>query len=516
MRILQSLTVFLFIAFTTYAAQVKISDLPLNVSPTDATYIEIADMGASPKSGKYLLSNLVERAHIPTSGLFKGNGGLGATAAVAGTDYVQPGSIIGNGFTMPTSRLLGRTTAGTGDIEPITVGTGLTLSGGVLEATGGGGGGGTWGSITGDINDQTDLIGLFNLKAPVASPTFTGTAVFDIIEANELTLEYAEFGEMTVTTNMYLPYLVNTNKLVGTGTSTNLVNGTYRMWTNTAGIFTGSTTDFLRADGTMAAPAAGGITGSDTQVLFFDGANNPAGDAGFTYNKTTDSATLAGDLTVANEAYDASGWNGDLTVPTKDALRDKIEALPSDTATFTGKTYDTAGTGNVFKQTKYLTFVRPDYGDGAGAVPQTNSYTVSGLMHYTFSGSAETNVNYVVYEGTVPPDIDTSVAMTATFAFVSGGSDADDVTFHATYALGAAGTALPTGTSIATSPIALTVTPTTPASGDVQTTAAVTLTGWAGSMTAGTPLFIRLARLNNSNDDTARDLYLRIAYGSTQ
>jgi hypothetical protein len=30
------------------------------------------------------------------------------------------------------------------------------------------------------------------------------------------------------------------------------------------------------------------FTGSDTQVLFFDGANNPAGDAGLTYNKTTD------------------------------------------------------------------------------------------------------------------------------------------------------------------------------------------------------------------------------------
>jgi hypothetical protein len=36
------------------------------------------------------------------------------------------------------------------------------------------------------------------------------------------------------------------------------------------------------------------ITGADTRVLFFDGANNPAGDAGFTYNKTTDVATIGG------------------------------------------------------------------------------------------------------------------------------------------------------------------------------------------------------------------------------
>lgn len=34
------------------------------------------------------------------------------------------------------------------------------------------------------------------------------------------------------------------------------------------------------------------ITAGDTQVLFSDGANNPAGDAGLTYNKTTDTLTV--------------------------------------------------------------------------------------------------------------------------------------------------------------------------------------------------------------------------------
>lgn len=41
----------------------------------------------------------------------------------------------------------------------------------------------------------------------------------------------------------------------------------------------------------------GSISGTDTHVMFFDGANTPAGDAGFVYNKTTDSATLSGSLT---------------------------------------------------------------------------------------------------------------------------------------------------------------------------------------------------------------------------
>jgi hypothetical protein len=40
-----------------------------------------------------------------------------------------------------------------------------------------GGGGGTWGSITGTLSDQTDLQSALNAKAPLASPTFTGTVV---------------------------------------------------------------------------------------------------------------------------------------------------------------------------------------------------------------------------------------------------------------------------------------------------------------------------------------------------
>jgi hypothetical protein len=191
---------------------------------------------------------------------------------------------------------------------------------------------------------------------------------------------------------------------------------------------------------------------------------------------------------------------------------------PSSTEAFTNKTLDAAGTGNVLKQTRYMNLMRPDWGDGTGAVPQTNSFVASGLMHYTFSGNAETNANYVVYETIVPPDIDTSVAMTATFAFLSGGTDADTVTFHIAYGLGVVGSTYPVAVAnIATSPLAFAaVTPTTPAAGDYQTTAALTLTGWAASMTAGTPLLISVRRLQDSNDDSQRDVFLRIAYGSTQ
>lgn len=54
------------------------------------------------------------------------------------------GAITNGEMTMATSRLLGRTTASTGAIEEITVGTGLSLSGGSLTATGSG----TTGTLT--------------------------------------------------------------------------------------------------------------------------------------------------------------------------------------------------------------------------------------------------------------------------------------------------------------------------------------------------------------------------------
>lgn len=37
--------------------------------------------------------------------------------------------------------------------------------------------------------------------------------------------------------------------------------------------------------------------------------------------------TLTGDLSVPDEAYDATNWNGSVEVPTKNAVRDKIEAM---------------------------------------------------------------------------------------------------------------------------------------------------------------------------------------------
>jgi len=52
-----------------------------------------------------------------------------------GTASAPSGSITASGYTQTTSRLLGRTTASTGAIEEISVGSGLSLSGGSLSAS---------------------------------------------------------------------------------------------------------------------------------------------------------------------------------------------------------------------------------------------------------------------------------------------------------------------------------------------------------------------------------------------
>ena len=62
------------------------------------------------------------------------------------TDAAANGAVTASGLTMATARLLGRSTASTGAIEEISIGSGLTLSAGTLSASGGGGSPGGSGS----------------------------------------------------------------------------------------------------------------------------------------------------------------------------------------------------------------------------------------------------------------------------------------------------------------------------------------------------------------------------------
>lgn len=120
------------VAWLTFGTGLSISGTTATVdttlfAPADATFI--TKTASSGLSGEFALGTL-------TTGLLKVTATSGdLSTAAAATDYVAPGAVTSSGITMATDRLLGRTTASTGNIEELTVGSGLTLSSGTLSAT---------------------------------------------------------------------------------------------------------------------------------------------------------------------------------------------------------------------------------------------------------------------------------------------------------------------------------------------------------------------------------------------
>jgi hypothetical protein len=373
------------------------------------------------------------------------------------------------------------------------VGSGLTNANGTLQAMGGGGGGS--GTVT-SIGATSAVVGLSFSGSPVTTAGtlgLTGVVGAASIDTNIARLSQVQAMQASlVASNLWQATNAALTALAANPAMYQATNGNLTIVANLTG---GTSSNFLSGDGTFKQVTTNAIPGLVGDIAKLATIASPA----FTGNPTA-STTAADD--------------NDASIATTAYVQTELAAYPTDTVTWQNKTFDAAATGNVLKQTKHLYLIRPDYSDGAGAVPQTNSYVASGLMHYTFSGNAETNVNWVVYETVVPPDIDTSVPLTATFKFTGSGSDPDALVFHFTYGEGVAGSAFPP--TIASLPIVMTVTPTSPAAGVLQSSGATTLTGWAAALTPGRTLAIKVARLQNSADDSARDVLLDIAYGSTQ
>ena len=87
----------------------------------------------------------------------------------------------------------------------------------------------------------------------------------------------------------------------------------YHNGTNWVNLAAGTNGHFLKTQGAAANPtwaaATAGAAGTDTQVQFNDGGVNLGGDAGLTYNKTTDVLTVTGGITFGSGAvlnFDAS------------------------------------------------------------------------------------------------------------------------------------------------------------------------------------------------------------------
>ena len=106
-----------------------------------------------------------------------------------------------------------------------------------------GGGGGAWGDITGTLSAQTDLQSALDLKADLASPTFTGISIFEritlsqnsfIVETADFTLSSAHNGATVLLQNA-VPITITIPSLVA-GHTTTFISETINSVTFAAGV----------------------------------------------------------------------------------------------------------------------------------------------------------------------------------------------------------------------------------------------------------------------------------------
>lgn len=148
--------------------------------------------------------------------------------AVEGTNLVTAGAATASGLTQSANRLLGRTTAGSGAIEEITVGSGLSLAAGALTASGG-----------------------ITIGTPVASTS--GTSIdFTSIPAGTKRISINFNGVSTNGTSLFLVQIGDSGGIEATGYTSACQQG------STA---TGSTAGFVIR---QAQPAAGAYSGTVT------------------------------------------------------------------------------------------------------------------------------------------------------------------------------------------------------------------------------------------------------------
>lgn len=162
--------------------------------------------------GAYLSLDSLSNVTVPTPSagdLLRYDGAAWVNASLSTAGIAAAGPAVSSGLTMATARLLGRTTASTGAIEEISIGSGLSLSGGVLSATGGGGGSGTVTSVNISSTDLSVTGGpitssgvltvnvlasaITNAKlAQVATATFKGRVTAGTGDPEDLTVAQAK------------------------------------------------------------------------------------------------------------------------------------------------------------------------------------------------------------------------------------------------------------------------------------------------------------------------------------
>ena len=246
-------------------------------------------------TGDFLTSGFVAGKAINISGSVSNNGNKTIVSVVAGTITLATGTLTAEiaGATVTITQYLqyrGLELAGTNtNISLVNCKLDPNIASGIAGTTAGIV---SWGIVNDDIDlvfgsDRNWLVQydegvddqLLFLTAGTASIATTDP-MFEIIVGATPTADQQVFGvsKGTQASNTPLFTVDEDGDVVIAGNIA--VTGTYDKVNDADTLDTHDTSYFQTA-----------ITGTDTYVLFFDGANTPAGDAGLTYNKTTDTLT---------------------------------------------------------------------------------------------------------------------------------------------------------------------------------------------------------------------------------
>jgi len=210
-------------------------------------------------------------------------------------DKLESGAVTTSGLTMATGKLLGRSTASTGAVEEITLGSGLTLSSGTLTASGGGAG--TDLGYTASTRLLTSSTG-----TDVTLPLFTGTAPGLVNlsgggTTNFLRADGSWAAPPSGGAGTDLGYTPST-QLLTSSTGTDVTLPLFSTTNTNAGLVPGNSnlgaTYFLNADGSWAIPAGGG-SGTVTSVAVSSSGSITVGGS-----PITSSGTITVNLNTAN------------------------------------------------------------------------------------------------------------------------------------------------------------------------------------------------------------------------